>query len=374
MSWITPKLDWANGYVPTYPDFNRIEGNIDYLKNEDAYFFGEKTFDSNITQIGGVCSLRETTITGNFLKISGTSPRLGFIEAGSSSKWTLMTDNNKLSIRENDTSDIRMLFSEGGGIEIYKPLQIGIAGNIGSEQLKIFKDSGQSATQYMNTATGSSSSNGLIVGVETSGDGIVFHRDSYPLKFGSNGLQIMKLETSKCLISTSSPLKESSLTIKDDLSGDRDGGAMLHLESTGTNGESSIKHSNSTTSSSSWFVGLNESSTYKWAYGTSFKDSDTKVQINQNGDLTVTGNINPTTTPTTGTWTTSQVIPRGRYSFSFVDISSGHFASITQNGKDIYSKTTNNLNPAGGSFDSDGKNTRLVMTTATGSFVSYWKF
>ncbi|MCP4988500.1 MAG: hypothetical protein GY928_21350 [Colwellia sp.] len=45
MAWITPKQDWANLYEPTYGDFNRIEGNIDYIRSQAATFYGIKTFD-----------------------------------------------------------------------------------------------------------------------------------------------------------------------------------------------------------------------------------------------------------------------------------------------------------------------------------------
>ena len=32
MEWAEPKLDWTNADLPTYPDFDRIERNIQYLK------------------------------------------------------------------------------------------------------------------------------------------------------------------------------------------------------------------------------------------------------------------------------------------------------------------------------------------------------
>ncbi len=31
MDWIEPKQDWTNADLPTYPDFDRIEQNIQYL-------------------------------------------------------------------------------------------------------------------------------------------------------------------------------------------------------------------------------------------------------------------------------------------------------------------------------------------------------
>ena len=32
MAWQTPKTDWANADLPTLSDFERIERNIQYLK------------------------------------------------------------------------------------------------------------------------------------------------------------------------------------------------------------------------------------------------------------------------------------------------------------------------------------------------------
>jgi len=32
MAWQTPKTDWTNADLPTYPDFDRIEQNIKHLQ------------------------------------------------------------------------------------------------------------------------------------------------------------------------------------------------------------------------------------------------------------------------------------------------------------------------------------------------------
>ena len=34
MAWQTPKTNWATGDIPVADDFNRIEGNTQYLKDE----------------------------------------------------------------------------------------------------------------------------------------------------------------------------------------------------------------------------------------------------------------------------------------------------------------------------------------------------
>jgi hypothetical protein len=41
MAWVTPKLDWATNDGIGNADFNRIEGNIDYLKGQTAYAIGQ---------------------------------------------------------------------------------------------------------------------------------------------------------------------------------------------------------------------------------------------------------------------------------------------------------------------------------------------
>jgi hypothetical protein len=58
MAYQTVKKDWTEEYEPSVDDFNRIEANIDHIKNEACTFEGKKTFASgietdNIDDIGG---------------------------------------------------------------------------------------------------------------------------------------------------------------------------------------------------------------------------------------------------------------------------------------------------------------------------------
>ena len=41
MAWQNPKTDWKAGDVPAAPDFNRIEGNTQYIKDELDAHVGE---------------------------------------------------------------------------------------------------------------------------------------------------------------------------------------------------------------------------------------------------------------------------------------------------------------------------------------------
>jgi hypothetical protein len=99
----------------------------------------------------------------------------------------------------------------------------------------------------------------------------------------------------------------------------------------------------------------------------------TFMELNTNS-LDVSVNINPTTTPTSGTWTTSQTIPRGQYNVRLVEGTGS--VRIEQNGNLIMKnqgQSAGQVNDTeGGSIFSDGTNTTVVLT-GTAS-VSWWKF
>lgn len=78
MPWITPKA-WSVPAPVSNLDLDRIEGNIDYIRNQDATFLGNKTFGNNIIQVAGVTSLKSTSINGT-LSVIGSSATSGFLD------------------------------------------------------------------------------------------------------------------------------------------------------------------------------------------------------------------------------------------------------------------------------------------------------
>lgn len=79
LSWITTKEDWNSNNGLKFTDTNRIENNIDYIRNQDATFLGIKTFGSNIIQVAGTSSFQSTSINGT-LSIIGSSATSGFLD------------------------------------------------------------------------------------------------------------------------------------------------------------------------------------------------------------------------------------------------------------------------------------------------------
>ena len=81
MGWITPKVTWTP--EPIYnADLNRIEGNLEYLREETATFNGLKSFSGGLTLTGGVLNARPNTDTVHTIgraKIYGASGDVAII-------------------------------------------------------------------------------------------------------------------------------------------------------------------------------------------------------------------------------------------------------------------------------------------------------
>lgn len=85
-----------------------------------------------------------------------------------------------------------------------------------------------------------------------------------------------------------------------------DGGWVegIHIDNTGTLGEAALSFSNSSTGTNYWMTGLNQNNDYDISYGTSFTNGNTKMRIQDNGNVGI------------GTVTASQklhVVGNGRF-------------------------------------------------------------
>ena len=59
----------------------------------------------------------------------------------------------------------------------------------------------------------------------------------------------------------------------------------IHIDNTGGSGEAALSFSNSNTGANYWMTGLNQSSGYDISYGTSFTNGNTKMRIQDNGNV-----------------------------------------------------------------------------------------
>jgi len=90
-------------------------------------------------------------------------------------------------------------------------------------------------------------------------------------------------------IGTTSPT--SKLTVSSDVAGDgswNDSGILIENTSTTSTGEPTLSFRNAGaagTGANYWHTGLNQSTTYKIAYGTSFTDGGTKLELGTNGNF-----------------------------------------------------------------------------------------
>ena len=127
------------------------------------------------------------------------------------------------------------------------------------------------------------------------GSKITSHSSNYSnLEFwtrGSTGFSSKMLieENGNVGIGTTSPT--SKLTVSSDVAGDgswNDSGILIENTSTTSTGEPTLSFRNAGaagTGANYWHTGLNQSTTYKIAYGTSFTGSGTKLELGTNGNF-----------------------------------------------------------------------------------------
>ena len=127
------------------------------------------------------------------------------------------------------------------------------------------------------------------------GSKITSHSSNYSnLEFwtrGSTGFSSKMLieENGNVGIGTTSPT--SKLTVSSDVAGDgswNDSGILIENTSTTSTGEPTLSFRNAGaagTGANYWHTGLNQSTTYKIAYGTSFTDGGTKLELGTNGNF-----------------------------------------------------------------------------------------
>jgi len=67
MEWQTPKTNWATGDIPVADDFNRIEGNTQYLKDEIDSHLADLTATLDTTWSGTSAPYTKTVSVSGIL-------------------------------------------------------------------------------------------------------------------------------------------------------------------------------------------------------------------------------------------------------------------------------------------------------------------
>ncbi|MDD6209949.1 MAG: hypothetical protein PUB21_05015 [Bacteroidales bacterium] len=88
--------------------------------------------------------------------------------------------------------------------------KLGIGTNSPTEKLVLYNGTAlQTVTQYANASTGLGNDKGFLVGIEAAGNGFVFHRNNTFIKFGTNGVEHMRiLGNGNIGIGTTAPTKK----------------------------------------------------------------------------------------------------------------------------------------------------------------------
>jgi hypothetical protein len=76
---------------------------------------GDGTIVASIGSAGEINSKSTIVSQGNEIRVEGLSPRLRFIETdATANQWTFIADGNNFTLRENNTTNVRMTFLDGG--------------------------------------------------------------------------------------------------------------------------------------------------------------------------------------------------------------------------------------------------------------------
>ncbi len=292
--------------------------------------------------------------SANYMLTSGANTLFGLYDSGVPSDVSGMvkiTPNNTSeapTVHIGDAGSNAAALNVGGNIKL---LNNGISyingGNVGigttspSEKLEVVgkilttANSTALAAGYFATLSSDYATNTLKL---TSKVGDVFRatnfgRDVSILTGTSATTEKMRiLANGNVGIGTPSPT--SKLTISSDVAGDgswNDSGILIENTSTTSTGEPTLSFRNAGaagTGANYWHTGLNQSTTYKIAYGTSFTDGGTKLELGTNGNFRLNayglGNLGGTGNFLLGVTTTGDI-----YEANAADLPGGPYLPLT---------------------------------------------
>jgi hypothetical protein len=380
MGWTAPIFYNSNDGFG-FADINKTNENIDYIRNQAATFNGAKKFTDFVT-ISGVSSGVYPTLGVK----SGTASMLFNDVYGLLFGTVLSSGSSWIQSQRVDTTATAypiVLQPSGGNVEIgagtavfsptandfSKPVTMyGASGKSGQDPLDVTIRNTYSGSLWVpDQAWGrfafySEDDSGAGAGVQASMD--VYSTDatatSMGLKFMAASttalVEIMNLQFNEINLLTTVAIDSTSTSTMLKAYNNATTSSYPFVLSAGGVRDYSIQGN----SGLDYLLTLENSGAGSYAFAIDGIVSFNKVAIAFDKP------VNPTTTPTSGTWDISDSgapIPRGMYNVRFDDGTGD--VKIQQNGNTIITTT-------GGAFFSDGTNTKAIIT-GTG-IATFWKF
>ncbi len=384
-SWITPNESYIAGNGWGYADANAINNNLDYIRNQNSTFIGSKTFEISshtaflITASGtgdGLVQMNDSSdVTNVRLWTAGHS----FLNGGRVSFGNNIDDastqvqiQDSLAVKDSGANNSFLINSTAAAFTVPSTLAVAYSGyassmiNTNPLGSGLYVKGGLGATYSL--VVQDANTNNLLL-ARPYGISLFTNTDITGTFLVSGGLGatysfvVQDADNNNILLARAydiALLKDTSITGTLTVSGAINTatttsiGAGLTITAAGILTCSTINPSQATTIGAA----LNVNGTINTSQATT---------IGQ--DLNVTGHINPTTTPTSGTWTSSQTIPRGNYDVTYGSATDATSLKIMKDGRELYISINiggqaRGEDSRGGSFHSSGSDTTLEIVGA----------
>jgi hypothetical protein len=399
ISWITPKEDWIAGDGFGFADTNRIEGNIDYIRNQDATFFGIKKFDNIVrvdtTEARQLQFLDSDTFDRAFISFEnnvffgqvGTSFSVRLGTDASSGEFLNIADNGqaKLTSEEitplvftNTNADTRSFIGNLTSLVYFGSASGSFTVRVGSEGVD---DEAFRVVPTKNTLFGGTTEDGTNSKVQVFGNSTV------------NGIsKISTTDITQLQFLDSDTFNRSLIGFLDDIYIGKAGTSFsirigseasadesFNMSPTGllslTSTEITPLLFTTLSGDNRSFIGNSSSLVYFGSVIDTFTVrvgseglNDEALRCSPDLSTSFAGAIEPTSTPVNATWTTSQPIARGVYNYVLSSNAGGGIV-IKQGATTFITESTVGQ---GGSFYSDGAT--VTITVPAGSVVTHWKY
>jgi len=352
MAWITPVTSWIAGNGIGFSDLNRIEGNTDYI-----YSFGLRPDVLSITS-SAISLLKPVTVTGaltvsadtDITCILGKSAIFGSSDSAYFSHFDRKSTTD-YALRQPSDGNTLLNTKAGGTVFIRDGGSLDLATFSGTAISLLKPTTIAGALTIDNTAgiTASSTIN-LLKPVTITGATTITGTTGTLLSVGAGSNISASIGRGKFGFASGGSSGHFYIAHRDFFTGSDFG---LDLASDGATLLNCVAGKSVYIRNGGGDIA-------------SFSNSAISL-LKPVTELNMSGNINPTTTPTSGTWDSSDsgAIPRGMYNVQFT--ASGGATRIYQNGSQLYSESS-----FGASFFSDGVNTTMLITGS--STIKYWKF
>ena len=150
---------------------------------------------------------------GNGLTLTGTNPFIDIIDSNNNSDFTIKNDNGTFEIEDKTNSNaVRLAINSSGNV--------GIGTTTIGNKLQVHEaSSNASFAGFSNDTTGSSSTDGLIVGVDSDENGVLYHYENKAIRFATNNSERMRITPNgNVLIGTSDNSLGGKFVVDTDIS------------------------------------------------------------------------------------------------------------------------------------------------------------